>query len=127
MGGLWEWLRGLLNRDAAQSGEAERKGMEMVQNRGSRGQVAVFYPLNFPDAKRVARELAAMRPVIVNLEGMPLEQAQRVIDYVSGTTYYLGGDLQKVGEYIFLFTPEGVQIDAEQLLSEGRDGEPPFL
>ncbi len=127
MRSFWQRLMRALGRDAEHPGDGGSPEVGRGRKRMSTEQVAVFYPLGFPDAGGIAEKLLSGRPVIVNLEGVALEQAQRVIDYISGTTYYLGGDLEKVGEYIFLFTPEGVDIDAEQLLSDHKDWESPLL
>ena len=39
------------------------------------------------------------------------EQAKRIIDFLSGTVYAIGGDLQKIGVGIFLCTPKNVNVE----------------
>ena len=57
--------------------------------------------------------------VILNLEGMDLEIAQRIIDFISGAAFAISGNLQKISSYIFLVTPTNVDIsgDLQDLLS----------
>ncbi|CUQ54271.1 Cell division protein SepF [Dorea longicatena] len=55
----------------------------------------------------------------MNLEGLDLEIAQRIIDFISGATFAISGNLQKISNYIFLVTPTNVDItgDLQDLLS----------
>ena len=54
-----------------------------------------------------------MRTVLINMEGLNIEIAQRIIDFTSGATYAMHGSLQKVSNYIFLATPNGVDISGD--------------
>ena len=47
------------------------------------------------------------------LEGMDLEIAQRIIDFISGATFAINGNLQKISNYIFLVTPTNVDISGD--------------
>ena len=60
--------------------------------------------------------------VILNLEGLDLEVAQRIIDFTSGATYAISGNLQKISNYIFIATPQSVELsgDFQDLLSGGN-------
>ena len=51
--------------------------------------------------------------VILNLEGIDVELAQRIIDFTSGACYSLGGSLQKVSSYIFVLGPSNVDITGD--------------
>lgn len=72
--------------------------------------VVVAEPRSFDEAKDIADHLKNRRPVIVNLEQADPEMAKRVVDFVSGATYALNGSQQKVGNGIFLFVPNNVDI-----------------
>ena len=52
--------------------------------------------------------------VVLNLELLDHEQSQRVVDFLAGATYALSGHQQKIGEGVFIFTPNNVNITAEQ-------------
>ncbi|MBC9783288.1 DUF552 domain-containing protein [Heliobacillus mobilis] len=75
--------------------------------------VVVIEPKTFDEAKNVADHLKNRRQVILNLEKADREMAQRVIDFVCGTTYALNGSMQKVGAHIFVFAPSNVDISGE--------------
>ncbi|GAB6173529.1 cell division protein SepF [Paradesulfitobacterium aromaticivorans] len=75
--------------------------------------VVVMEPHSFEDAQNIADQLKNRRPVIVNLENAERNLAKRVVDFISGTTYALNGNMQKVGNGIFLFVPSNVDISGE--------------
>ena len=75
--------------------------------------VVVMEPASFEDAQSIADQLKTRRPVIVNLESAEKELAKRIVDFISGTTYALNGNMQKVGNGVFLFVPANVDISGE--------------
>ncbi|MDD3653509.1 MAG: cell division protein SepF [Desulfotomaculaceae bacterium] len=74
--------------------------------------VVVIEPRTFEDVKEISDNLINRCPVIVNLELAEPELAKRVVDFVSGATYALNGHQQKVGNGIFLFVPNNVDISS---------------
>ncbi|MCX7571625.1 cell division protein SepF [Tumebacillus sp. DT12] len=78
-------------------------------------QVRVFLaePESYEDAQGIADHLRNRRPVVVNLHRCPLDEARRVIDFISGCTYALGGTMQKLGHNIFLCAPENIDIQGQ--------------
>lgn len=73
-------------------------------------QVVVLKLESFEDSKDVADYLKAKKPVVVNFEDVEKDVARRVIDFLSGTVYALGGNIQKVSNGIFLVAPYNVGI-----------------
>lgn len=84
-------------------------------------QVCVIKPNTMDDTREITETLLSGRTVILNLEGMDLDIAQRVIDFTSGSTFAIDGNLQKISNYIFLVTPANVDIsgDLQDLLGGG--------
>ncbi len=82
-------------------------------------EVCVIKPNSMEDTREIADTLLDDCTVLLNLEGIDVEVAQRVIDFSSGTCYALGGSLQKVSSYIFVLTPANVEIsgDFQQILN----------
>lgn len=82
-------------------------------------EVCVIKPTSMEDTREIADTLLDNCTVLLNLEGIDVEVAQRVIDFSSGTCYALGGSLQKVSSYIFVMTPANVDItgDFQQILN----------
>lgn len=86
-------------------------------------EVCVIKPTSVEDAREITETLLGSRTVILNLEGLDLEIAQRIIDFTSGATYAISGNLQKISNYIFLVTPTNVDIsgDLQDLLNTSFD------
>lgn len=76
-------------------------------------EVCVVKPTSVDDSREITETLLAGRTVILNLEGMDLEIAQRIIDFISGATFAISGNLQKISNYIFLVTPTNVDISGD--------------
>lgn len=86
-------------------------------------EVCVIKPTSVDDAREITETLLSGRTVILNLEGLDLEVAQRIIDFTSGATFAISGNLQKISNYIFLVTPTNVDIsgDLQDLLNTSFD------
>ena len=86
-------------------------------------EVCVVQPTYVDDSREITETLLAGRPVILNLEGMDLEVAQRIIDFISGAAFAISGNLQKISNYIFLVTPTNVDIsgDLQDLLGNSME------
>lgn len=93
------------------------------QNRRASMEVCVIKPTAVDDEREVAETLLSGKTVILNLEGIDLEIAQRIIDFISGATFAISGNLQKVSNFIFLVTPTNVEIsgDLQDLLNSSFD------
>ena len=76
-------------------------------------EVCVIKPSSMEDTREIADTLVEKSTVVLNLEGIDVELAQRIIDFTSGACYSLGGSLQKVSSYIFILGPEGVDITGD--------------
>lgn len=76
-------------------------------------EVCVIKPSSMEDAREIADTLVQGATVILNLEGIDVELAQRIIDFTSGSCYSLGGSLQKVSSYIFVLGPHNVDITGD--------------
>lgn len=76
-------------------------------------EVCVIKPSSMEDTREIADTLVDNSTVILNLEGMDLELAQRIIDFTSGACYSLGGSLQKVSNWIFVLGPYNVDITGD--------------
>ncbi|HHW92428.1 MAG TPA: cell division protein SepF [Firmicutes bacterium] len=94
--------------------EKRKRGKVISLPNQTRMRVVVVEPSTFEDAKRVVDYLKGRQPVVLNLEETEGELAQRIIDFVSGATFATDGGIQKVGQGIFLFTPNNVDITAEE-------------
>ncbi len=86
-------------------------------------EVCVIRPHTMEDAREITETLLAECTVVLNVEGLELELAQRIIDFASGSCYAIDGNLQKISSYIFIITPASVDIsgDFQEILSGAFD------
>jgi cell division inhibitor SepF len=80
----------------------------------SSARVHVVAPSRFGDAKEIADRLKDNRPVIVNLQMAERDLQRRMIDFCSGVTYALSGEMEKVADQVFLLTPTNVKVSDEE-------------
>ena len=71
-------------------------------------------PSSFNDAQEVGDKFREGFSVLMNLQGAQPELARRLVDFASGLAYGLAGSMQPVAEKVFLITPAGVQVSAEE-------------
>ena len=76
-------------------------------------EVCVIKPNSMEDTREIADTLLANCTVVLNLEGIDVEVAQRIIDFACGACYSISGSLQKVSSYIFILTPASVEISGD--------------
>ncbi len=90
---------------------------------GSGMEVCVIKPTSVEDAREITETLLANRTVVLNMEGLDVDIAQRIIDFTSGSCYAISGNLQKISHYIFIITPASVDIsgDFQEILSGSFD------
>ena len=98
---------------APSSGNKVTPMRQPAARRGVNMEVCVVKPTSVDDSREITETLLAGRTVILNLEGMDLEIAQRIIDFISGATFAISGNLQKISNYIFLVTPTNVDISGD--------------
>ena len=80
---------------------------------GNGMEVCVIKPTSVEDAREITETLLANRTVVLNLEGLDVDIAQRIIDFTSGSCYAISGNLQKISHYIFIITPSSVDISGD--------------
>lgn len=97
------------------------KSSEAIDEDGST-KLVLLEPRAYSEAQQIADQLKSRNTVVVNLKRVTSDQAKRIIDFLSGTIYAIGGDLQKVGGGIFLCTPNNVKVNGKITdETEGKD------
>lgn len=76
--------------------------------------VHVIEPIEFGDAQEIGDQLKKNQPVIISLTDTDPELARRIIDFCSGSTYVLGGAMERVSKNVFLLTPANVEVPPEE-------------
>lgn len=88
--------------------------MRQTRKTGSNGmEVCVIKPTSVEDAREITETLLENRTVVLNLEGLDVDIAQRIIDFTSGSCFAISGNLQKISHYIFIITPASVDISGD--------------
>lgn len=77
-------------------------------------EIVVLRLLSFSEAKNATAHLKTRRSIILNLENVPKDESKRIIDFVCGTAFALNGNMQRIADEIFLFTPQHVQVSVEE-------------
>ena len=95
--------------------EYYKDALKQTNTSGSR--MILLEPRAFSEAQNIADYLKGRNTVVVNLKRVTPEVAKRIVDFLSGAVYAISGDLQKLGNGIFLCTPNNVNIEGK--MSEG--------
>lgn len=92
--------------------EAVTPNLVSLQTAASKSsKVHLAEPRVYAEAQDIAEHLKSKRAVVVNLQRIEKSQGLRIIDFMSGTVYALGGDIQRIGTDIFLCVPDTVEVD----------------
>ena len=87
---------------------------EFAEDNGPAGsKMMLLEPRAYSESQQIADYLKARNAVVVNLKRVTPDQAKRIVDFLSGTLYAIGGDLQKLGGGIFLCTPNNVNVEGQ--------------
>lgn len=87
--------------------------------KGQSMEVCVKKPATMEDTRDIADTLISGCTVVLNLEGVDVDLAQRIIDFILGACYSLNGQFQKISDFVFIVTPYNVDIsgDFQDILS----------
>ena len=88
-----------------------KKKDSSVSSVSGNGKMILLEPRAFSESQQIADHLKKRNTVVVNMKRVTPDQAKRIVDFLSGTVYALGGDLQKIGAGIFLCTPKNVNVE----------------
>ena len=94
------------------------EALRSVDGEGSK--LILLEPRAYSESQQIADHLKNRHTVVVNLKRVTTDQAKRIVDFLSGTIYAIGGDLQKIGGGIFLCTPNNINIQGK--ITEETEG-----
>lgn len=78
-------------------------------------EVVILQPRSFEEIPQAVKLLRERKSVVLNMMLMDPDQAQRSVDFVAGGVFAIDGHQERLGENIFLFTPNVVQISSHTL------------
>lgn len=87
--------------------------MRSPKKPGTGMEVCVIKPVTVEDAREITETLLLDRTVVLNVEGLDVDIAQRIIDFTSGSCFAISGNLQKISNYIFIITPPSVDVSGD--------------
>ena len=101
---------------------SERKVISMP-NRGYENglkgyEVVVFEPRAYNESIQIAQALKERKTVILNLQLLEREESQRIVDFLCGCTHALDGNQRKIGDFVFIFTPNNINLTQEMVTSK---------
>ena len=78
-------------------------------------------PRAYSESQQIADYLKSRNTVVVNLKRVTSDQAKRLIDFLTGCIYAIGGSLQKLGNGIYLCTPNNVNVQGKMSDNEEKE------
>ena len=93
------------------SGDDEYYNVENVTLPSNGGKMILLEPRAYSESQQIADHLKKRNTVVVNMKRVTNDQAKRIVDFLSGTVYAISGDMQKIGNGIFLCTPNNVNVE----------------
>lgn len=79
----------------------------------AKSKIVLYEPRDYSDAKDVAQNLLNNKAVVINFSRMEDSSARRIVDFITGTVYALNGEIQRIGDKIFLATPPKFVTDGK--------------
>jgi FtsZ-interacting cell division protein YlmF len=110
-------LKNLFKTDVETSSEDEyyalstEDALKGIEGEGTK--LILLEPRAYSESQQIADHLKNRHTVVVNLKRVTTDQAKRIVDFLSGTIYAIGGDLQKIGGGIFLCTPKNMSVQGK--------------
>ncbi len=103
-----------------QEKKIDKQNVVSLQSVQKSTKVMIIEPKTYEEVQDIADHLKNRKAVVINLQRIGHEQGKRIVDFLSGTVYAIGGDIQKIGENIFLCTPDNVDVTGtiSDILSE---------
>ncbi len=92
--------------------DTENESYDTNDSKSSTGaKMVLVEPRAYSESQQIADHLKRRNSVVVNLKRVTNDQARRIIDFLSGTLYAIGGELQRLGNGIYLCTPKNVNVE----------------
>ncbi|OEH91182.1 cell division protein SepF [Bacillus solimangrovi] len=100
--------------------EHNQQNVVSLQSVQQASKVVLVEPRNYDEVQEIADQLNSRRAVVINLQRVNQQQRVRIVDFLSGTVYAIGGDIKKLGAHTFLCTPDNIDISGtiSEMMSE---------
>ncbi|OIJ13244.1 cell division protein SepF [Anaerobacillus alkalilacustris] len=103
-----------------QEKKSDKNNIVSLQSVQKSAKMMLIEPRTYDEVQDIADHLKNRKAVVINLQRISHDQAKRIVDFLSGTVYAIGGDIQKLGANIFLCTPDNVDVTGtiSEIISE---------
>ena len=97
---------------------------EALETNDGKTKMILVEPRAYSESVQISDYLKMRNSVVVNLQRVTADQGKRIVDFLSGTIYAIGGDMQKIGNGIFLCTPRNMNVEGKitEDKNENKDG-----
>ena len=92
---------------------------EALETNDGKTKMMLVEPRAYSESVQISDYLKMRNSVVVNLQRVTADQGKRIVDFLSGTIYAIGGDMQKIGNGIFLCTPRNMNVEGK--ITEDKD------
>tara|TARA_A100001015_G_scaffold221546_1_gene249365 strand:+ start:38 stop:466 length:429 start_codon:yes stop_codon:yes gene_type:complete len=86
-------------------------------------EIRIAFPKNYEDSVNIATHLQNKRAVVVNLQYLDPSTSKRLIDFLCGTAYAMSGNMKKVTDQMFIFSPKNILIEMAEDISDIERGQ----
>ncbi len=100
-------------KNSKSSGASNLVSINSRSSTRSSSQVCVIKPQEFNEAQKVTDYLKSGRTIVINMEGIEVHAAQRIIDFIGGACYALDGSLQAISANIFIAAPQNIDVTGD--------------
>ncbi len=76
-------------------------------------EMKIIKPEKYEESTSIADHLLERRTVVLNLEGISKEETRRILDFLTGTTYAIGGQIKRAANFTYVITPKNVDVSSE--------------
>ncbi|MDD2377281.1 MAG: cell division protein SepF [Bacilli bacterium] len=121
---LKKWLNGdeedIFSKECAENEYYKLDSEDALKENDGNNKMVLLEPRAYSEAQQIVDFLKMRSAVVVNLKRVTGDQAKRIVDFLSGTIYAIGGEIQKIGGGIFLCTPNNVSVEGK--ITDDKEG-----
>lgn len=100
-------------KEKSPSSKSSAKLVPMKNHKLNASEVNVLKPDDFNDAQLIANNLCNGKTTVLNMEGIEIYEAQRIIDFISGCCYAIDGSLEAISSNIFIIAPAATEVSGD--------------
>lgn len=93
--------------------QTRRSNLVSLDGGAKQTRVIIIEPAEFEEVRGYVDHLRNKHPLIIRLAHLDVDEARRIVDFMSGATYAIDGNMRKLGDMIFFFAPHSVVIEGE--------------